>query len=72
MALQHAENLFRRYRGHLVTVKTMSGGLYEGTVTEITNDFVELVRKIEGEPAQVFLFFHSIESMVAPEADLLA
>ena len=67
MALQHAENLFRRYRGQLVTVKTMSGGFYEGTVTEVTNDFVELVQKKDGESAQVFVLFQSIESMVAQQ-----
>jgi small nuclear ribonucleoprotein (snRNP)-like protein len=68
MALQHPENLFRRYRGQLVTVKTMSGGIYEGTVTEVTNDFVELLREADGKAEQVFVLFHSIESMTAPEA----
>ncbi len=67
MALQHAENLFRRYRGQLVTVTTMSGGIYEGKVTEVTNDFVELIAKKEGESAQVFVLFQSIESMIAHE-----
>ena len=64
MALQHAENLFRRYRGQLVTVKTLSGGVYEGRVAEVTNDFVEL---ITGKSAHLFLLFQAIESMVVQE-----
>ena len=68
MALQHPENLFRRYRGQLVTVRTISGGIYEGTVTEVTNDFVELLQQKDGESAQVFVLFHSIESMTASQA----
>ena len=64
MALQHAENLFRRYRGQLVIVKTMSGGVYEGRVAEITNDFVELTTS---QTAHVFLLFQAIESMVVQE-----
>lgn len=67
MALQHAENLFRRFRGQVVTVKTVSGGVYEGRVTEVTNDFVELIQKRNGESSQVFLFFHAMESMLAQE-----
>ena len=67
MALQHAENLFRRFRGQVVTVKTVSGGVYEGRVTEVTNDFVELIQKANGESVQVFLFFHAMESMLATE-----
>ena len=38
MAGQHTENLFRRFKGEAVSIKTVSGGLYEGRVTEITND----------------------------------
>ena len=68
MPMQHAENLFRRYKGQLVIVKTISGGIYEGRVNEITNDFVGLIEKEKGEPAQVFVFFHAIESIKAVEA----
>ena len=67
MALQHAENLFRRYRGQHVTVKTMSGGIHEGKVTEVTNDFVELIEKKGSDSAQVFVLFQSIESLVVHE-----
>ena len=67
MALQHAENLIRRYRGQVITVKAISGETYEGTVTEVTNDFVELLQTKNGAPAQVFVLFQAIESMVVPE-----
>jgi hypothetical protein len=67
MALQHAENLFRRYTGQVVTVKTLSGGIYEGRVTEVKNDFVELVETKDEKPARVFLLFQAIESMMAQE-----
>jgi len=65
--MQHTENLFRRYKGQLVIIKTISGGIYEGRVSEITNDFVGLIEKGRGEPTQVFLFFHAIESIMAAE-----
>lgn len=63
MPVQHTENLFRRYKGQMVTIKTVSGGTYEGRVSEIMNDFVGLIEKEGGERPQVFLFFHAIESM---------
>ena len=65
---QHAENLFRRYKGQLVNVKTLSGGIYEGHITEITNSYISLVDRGKADPAQVFLFFNSIESMIVVEA----
>ncbi len=64
MDRQHTENLFRRFKGQLVTVKTVSGGIYEGRITEITNDYVSLLEQEKTEPFQVFLFFGSIESML--------
>lgn len=65
MGMQHIENLLRRYRGQAVDIKTISGGVYEGTVAEITNDYVALVVKGEGgEQDQVFVMFHSIESVL--------
>ena len=65
MGMQHAENLLRRYKGQPVDIKTVSGGVYEGTVAEITNDYVALVMKGEdGSTEQVFVFFHSIESVL--------
>jgi len=64
---QHAENLFRRYKGQQVSVKTISGGIYEGHITEVTNDYISLVDRGKTDPAQVFLFFNSIESMLVVE-----
>ena len=64
---QHSENLFRRYKGQVVSIKTLSGGIYEGSVTEITNDYLSLVDRSNADSSQVFLFFRSIESMVVTE-----
>jgi hypothetical protein len=70
MPLQHAENLLRRYKGQVVSIKTMSGAVHEGRVTEITNDFVELIERIDGPSDQnathVFLLFQAIESVMVP------
>ncbi|HKZ03494.1 MAG TPA: hypothetical protein VJ180_14730 [Pyrinomonadaceae bacterium] len=67
MERQHTENLFRRFKGQLVTIKTVSGGIYEGRVTEITNDYVSLLSKEEAESSIVFLFFIAVESMMVVE-----
>lgn len=70
MPLQHAENLLRRYKGQVVSIKTMSGAIHQGRVTEITNDFVELMERNDGqteeEATHVFLLFQAIESVVVP------
>jgi hypothetical protein len=68
MPMQHTENLFRRFKGQFVNIKTVSGGSYEGRVTEITNDFVGLTEKEDNGPSQVFLFFSAIESIMVSEA----
>ncbi|MFN2532700.1 MAG: hypothetical protein ABR555_15525 [Pyrinomonadaceae bacterium] len=64
MERQHTENLFRRYKGEIVNVKTISGGIYEGRVSEITNDYVGLLLS---DAAQVFLFFTAIESITSTD-----
>jgi ferredoxin-fold anticodon binding domain-containing protein len=65
MDLQRVENLFRRYKGQTINIKTLSGGVYEGTVSDVTSDYVALMIKIEGEDEyQVFVLFHSIESVL--------
>ena len=56
------ENLFRRFKGQSVNVKTISGGFYEGKITEIANDYVCLS---EADGADVYLFFGALESMVS-------
>lgn len=63
MAGQHTENLFRRFKGESVSIKTVTGVIYEGRIVEITNDYICLLETIEGDGAQVFLFFHAIASM---------
>jgi len=65
MGLQHIENLLRRYRGQRINIKTRSGGLYEGTVAEITNDYVALVSDRGDESRDhVFVLLHSIEAVL--------
>jgi hypothetical protein len=68
MAGQHSENLFRRYKGEKVSIKSISGGLYEGRVTDVTNDYVCLTETLGGEGIQVFLFYKAIESMTIDQA----
>ena len=68
MARQHTENLFRRYKGQLVNVKTISAGIYKGRVGEITNDYVSLTDRDGEDEAQTFIFFDAIESIVVETA----
>lgn len=65
MPQQHIENLFRRFKSELVKVKTVSGSTYEGKVTEITNDYVCLLRAENGEDSNVYLFFTAVESVTS-------
>lgn len=60
---QHLENLFRRFKGEIVDVKTVSGGLYTGRIAEITNDYVCLIETAGAPGQQVFLAFTAVESM---------
>jgi ferredoxin-fold anticodon binding domain-containing protein len=65
MGLQHIENMLRRYRGQVINVKTRSGGVYEGTVADITNDYVALAMKNDDESRDtVFVLLHSIEAVL--------
>ena len=65
MNFQHIENLLIRFRGQAVDIKTMSGGVYEGTITDVTNDYVALkVHSADGESDQVIVLLHSIESVL--------
>jgi ferredoxin-fold anticodon binding domain-containing protein len=65
MGMQQLENMLRRYKGQSIDIKTVSGGLYEGTITEITNDYVALNLKGEdGSREQVFVLLQSIESVL--------
>jgi len=69
MAGQHIENLFRRFKGEVVDIKTISGGIYTGRVVEITNDYV-CITETSGAPGQqVFIAFQALESMTSVTAD---
>ncbi len=70
MNYQHIENLLIRFRGQSVTIKTVSGGVYEGSITDVTNDYVSLKVKTAGaESDLVIVLLHSIES-VLPRVNL--
>ncbi|MBV9959589.1 MAG: hypothetical protein JO360_14280 [Acidobacteria bacterium] len=66
MGFQYTENLLRRYRGQRLTIKSRSGGIYEGAVAEVTNDYVALnIRKTDEDARdQVFVMLHSIEAVL--------
>ena len=67
MERHHTENLFRRYKGQLVNIKSVSGGLYRGYVVEITNDYVSLSDRDSEDKTQTFVLFNAIESVVVIE-----
>jgi hypothetical protein len=65
MNYQHVENLLIRYRGGTVHIKTMSGAIYEGTISDVTNDYVALkVKDDAGEETLRIVLLHSIESLL--------
>jgi len=61
---QHTENLFRRYKGQLVNIKPLSGGVYKGYVVEITNDYLSLSDRDTENKTQTFVLFSAMESIV--------
>jgi hypothetical protein len=65
---QHIENLFRRLKGEVVSIKTISGGVYEGRIAEVTNDYVCVHETGDTEVGEVYLFFVAIESMVIKDS----
>jgi ferredoxin-fold anticodon binding domain-containing protein len=67
MNYQHIENLLIRYRGQAVNIKSVSGGMYEGTISDVTNDYVSLKKTSAiGESDLVIVLLHAIES-VSPQ-----
>ena len=65
MNYQHIVNLLIRYRADAVTIKTISGGIYEGVISDVTNDNVALKttdRLTENDVVIVLL--HAIESVL--------
>ena len=69
MVGQHVENLFRRFKGEVVDVKTLSGGSYSGRIVEVTNDYVCLTETSGAPGQQVFISFQAVESMAVTAAD---
>lgn len=64
MKHQHVENLLLRYRGDAVEIKTISGGSYEGSVSDVTNDYVALrVSNSAGEEDTIIVLLIAIESI---------
>jgi hypothetical protein len=62
---QHVENLLIRFRGQIVSIKTISGGVYEGTISDVTNDYVALkVKDADGGSDQIIVLLHSVESIL--------
>jgi hypothetical protein len=54
-----------RYRGRAVDIKSVSGGLYEGTISDVTNDYVSLkIKGATGEDDLVIILLHAIESVL--------
>jgi len=64
MNYQHIENLLIRFRGQRISLKSIGGGVYEGLVTDVTNDYVSLkVKGADEEEELVIVLLHSIESV---------
>jgi hypothetical protein len=67
MNYQHIENLLIRYRGQAVNIKSVTGGIYEGTISDVTNDYVSLKKPSSiSESDLVIVLLHAIES-VSPQ-----
>ena len=65
MNYQHIENLLIRYRGDAVNIKTISGGIYEGVISDVTNDYVALkTTDTLAESDVVIVLLHAIESVL--------
>jgi hypothetical protein len=65
MNYQHVENLLIRYRGQAVNIKSVSGGTYEGTISDVTNDYVSLkITDDAGGTDLVIVLLHAIESFL--------
>lgn len=63
MAGQHTENLLRRYKGNLVTIRSVSGTVYKGQVGEITNDYVLITDRQTDNETETFVLFAAMESI---------
>jgi len=68
MEWQHLENLFRRYKDQHVTIKTVTGGVYVGRVSEVAGVYVGILEGEGEERAQVFLLYHAVEAVLPQDA----
>ncbi len=69
MNYQHVENLLIRYRGDAVNIKTISGGVYDGMIADVTNDYVALkVKDDRGAENVVIVLLHAIESVLPQQS----
>jgi ferredoxin-fold anticodon binding domain-containing protein len=65
MNFQHVENLLIRFRGQSIKIKTVSGSVYDGTITDVTNDYVALKTNSDGsEGEQIIILLDSIECVI--------
>jgi ferredoxin-fold anticodon binding domain-containing protein len=67
MDRQQTENLFRRLKGHTVAIKTVSGGVYEGRIEDVTDDYLCIIERQNTEATKVYLFYTSLESMIVSD-----
>jgi len=65
MPRQDTENLFRRYKNQVATIKTTSGGLYKGRIADVTNDYVAITDHETDE--STFVLFSAIESVLVDD-----
>ena len=48
-----------------MTIKTVSGAVYEGSISDVTNDYVSLKVKTKGADGDlIIILLHSIESVL--------
>lgn len=65
MNFQHVENLLIRFRGQSIKIKTVSGNLYDGTITDVTNDYVALRSNSDDSGGeQIIILLDSIECVI--------
>jgi hypothetical protein len=49
-----------------VSIKTVSGAVYDGSISDVTNDYVALnVKDADGDEYLVVVLLHSIESVIS-------
>jgi len=65
MSYQHIENLLIRYRGQTVNIRAVSGNVYAGVISDVTNDYVALRVKDENNSNdQIVVLLHTIEAVM--------